>query len=277
MKRTAGFFSNFYPALRDAESGYEARADARFLAISDMHGANRFDFVRAILQHERAEGRRLDAVLILGDMVNFGCALELRIHGFRRALESLGVPVLVVLGNHDKHKAQDTSLERFLEAIPNVHVMQTRNHYTFLRFNGVVVAGFNDPRYFGDSPTGAALKQKPALAAFNKVVLNRGQDPDIVMVHEPYAAGLPPSLWLNGHMHSPALDEQGNRAQVGMFAPGVRYYNRKKHALAHARVGSSFLLIGARLNQPTTILTASFRWRSKQPLFESLHYADTLW
>src|SRR5699024_11986958 len=91
------------------------------------------------------------------------------------------------------------------------------NDYEFRNFGPITVGGFDDPRYFGDGNTDNAKKQKPAREAFLRAARARDWFPDIVMIHEPYAAGPPPALWLNGHMHAPKFDSDRRRGQVGMF------------------------------------------------------------
>lgn len=242
--------------------GYSRAADARFLVISDLHGANRLSLARAVIGSEAAAGRRLDAVLVLGDLVNFGFPIELRIGRFRRSLALLKIPVLVILGNHDKHAPADTSVARYLARVPNVQLMQTGGAYHVRTFGRVGVGGFDDPRYYGDDNVGNARKQHPAREAFLRAAHAQGGIPDIVMVHEPYAAGGPPSLWLNGHMHTPRLDLQCGRIQVGMFTDGMPYYNRR----AHRRAPSNFVLLAARKHPASpSVASVTFRWARGTP------------
>lgn len=245
---------NLSSALPQHAPGYVTASRQRFLVISDLHGANRFGFVRALLEHEARADRPIRAVLILGDLVNFGYTLELHLAGFGRSLGLLQVPVLVILGNHDKHGTSDTSVRRSLSRIPNVHLLEHSGGFHVHRFGDVTIGGFDDPRFFGDDNTDNALKQQPARDRFLGAMADRGV-PDVVMVHEPYAAGTGNALWLNGHMHSPSIDVQRKRVQVGMFTDGSVLYNRA----AHRRTVSNFVLLGA---DPTSweIASVVFTW-----------------
>jgi hypothetical protein len=91
--------------------------------------------------------------------------------------------------------------------------------YTEVTVNGVVIAGFNDPRFFGDDNKNNDEKQRPAAEAFNRAFANRPR-PDIVVSHEPSAAKLVDSatILVNGHLHKDELE--GNRIGVGTFTGG---------------------------------------------------------
>ena len=84
--------------------------------------------------------------------------------------------------------------------------------------HGVRIAGFNDPRWFGDSGTGSPAKQVPAREAFTAAYAERPAA-DLVVGHEPWAVqGLAGGVLVNGHMHS--VDLEGNRVQAGTFTGG---------------------------------------------------------
>src|SRR5690625_3436378 len=214
--RYGGFLRDYSRLLPARAPAYLQPAPARFIVLSDLHGSNRLDLVQAMINTERTAGPDLSAVLILGDLVNFGCPIELRLKRFRASLARLTIPVLVILGNHDKYGLRDESVARYLAKTPNVTLMQTGSDYKFPKFGPIGVGGFDDTRYFGDDNTGNAKKQKPAREPFLKAARTRGGIPDTVMVHEPYAAGAPTELWLNGHMHAPEFDPARRRVQVGM-------------------------------------------------------------
>ncbi|HYO20618.1 MAG TPA: hypothetical protein VES02_18340, partial [Dermatophilaceae bacterium] len=110
-------------------------------------------------------------------------------------------------------------LERMAK-IPNVVLLEpTPRTYTEAGVNGLVISGFNDPRYFGDDDKNNDKKQEPAVEAFNKTFLDRAR-PDIVVTHEPAAARMvdSASLLVNGHLHKDELE--GNRIGVGTFTGG---------------------------------------------------------
>lgn len=246
-------------------------ASARFLVISDLHGANRLDLVDAVIDTEQAAGRDLSATLVLGDLVNFGFPIELQVKRFGKSLARLPIPVLVILGNHDRHGPNDASVARYLEKIPNVVMMQEGADYRFAHFGPISVGGFDDPRHFGDDNTGNAQKQKPAREAFLHTAKEQGEVPDIVMVHEPYATGSHPPLWVNGHMHAPKIDHAGGRVQVGMFTDGAWYYNRK----VHREAPSNFVLLAARKHpESTSVASVDFRWQRRVPRLTNINFAE---
>lgn len=199
----------FVPAEAAAEPG------ARFLLVSDIHGMNYYPLIQQIVQDEA-----ITAVIDSGDMLNFGRIQEGQLAGMFTAIEELGVPYVFVRGNHDALNAQDESLLRRLEQIPNVILLEpTAGEYVEANVDGVRIDGFNDWRYFAEVNEDFGAQQ--AAAADRFATATQGWPlPDIRVSHQPYA--LAPldtgGLKVNGHMHSPLLD--GNRIQVGTFTGG---------------------------------------------------------
>ncbi len=196
-------------------SGLGGPAGARFLLVSDIHGANQYPIMKQIIEDEH-----IDAVIDTGDLLNFGNVKEAEVAGLFQSIESLPVPYLFVRGNHDASSPDDQSLLRRMSRIPNVILLEpSRGHYTEVDVHGVSVAGFNDPRWFGDDNQDNAEKQKPAAEAFRRAFEGR-QHADIVASHEPAAVESvqAASIRVNGHMHS--ADREGNRIQVGTFTGG---------------------------------------------------------
>ena len=123
-------------------------------------------------------------------------------------------------GNHDAASPGDQALLRRMAKIPNVVLLEpTPQSYAEVTVNGVVLAGFNDPRFFGDDSKDMVGKERPAAEAFNEAYADRPR-PDIVVTHEPAAARMVRSatLLVNGHLHKDELD--GNRIGVGTFTGG---------------------------------------------------------
>ena len=83
----------------------------------------------------------------------------------------------------------------------------------------MTIAGFNDPRWFGDDNKDNAAKQTPAAEAFNRAYAGR-HVPDVVVSHEPGAVEKVESagVLVNGHLHTDQLE--GNRIGVGTFTGG---------------------------------------------------------
>jgi len=188
---------------------------ARFLLVSDIHGANQYPVMKRIIDDEK-----ITAVIDSGDLLNFGSVTEAELSGIFSSIEKLGVPYLFVRGNHDASSPSDQALLERMAKLKNVMLLEpTPKVYTEVTVNGVVVAGFNDPRFFGDDNKNNNEKQRPAAEAFNQAYADRSR-PDVVVSHEPGAVKMVDSATtlVNGHLHKDELD--GNRIGVGTFTGG---------------------------------------------------------
>ena len=190
-------------------------AAARFLLVSDIHGANQYPLMKRIIDDEK-----ITAVIDSGDLLNLGSVTEAEVSGIFTSIKNLRVPYIFVRGNHDASSLADQALLDRMEKIPNVVLLEpTPQTYTELGVNGVLLAGFNDPRFFGDDNMTIAQKEQPAADAFNQAFASR-LPPDIVVTHESVAAKMVTSatLLINGHLHKDELE--GNRIGVGTFTGG---------------------------------------------------------
>lgn len=188
---------------------------AKFLLVSDMHGVNQYPMLKKIIDE-----RGITAVIDTGDLVNFGYSEEINASGFATSIESLGVPYLITLGNHDSNGPDSDEISTRLSRIKNVVLLQPdADTYNQASINGVTIAGFNDPRYFGDDNKDNNKKQSPAITRFNESFADLAT-PDLVTTHEPYAAENieKAGITINGHMHQ--ADLKNNRIQVGSFTGG---------------------------------------------------------
>jgi predicted MPP superfamily phosphohydrolase len=188
---------------------------ARFLLVSDIHGANQYPVMKRIIDDEK-----ITAVIDSGDLINFGNVAEAELSGIFTSIAKLGVPYIFVRGNHDANSLTDQALLERMASIQNVVLLEPTSHsYTEAKVNGVVVAGFNDPRFFGDDNLNNSQKQQPAADSFNRAYADRPR-PDIVVSHEPGAVAKVDSatLRINGHLHKDELE--GNRIGVGTFTGG---------------------------------------------------------
>lgn len=204
-------------ALQDkyAPQALNAPVAARFLLVSDIHGGNQYAMMKTIVEQEQ-----VDAVIDSGDLVNFGSTTEADAADIFRGIESIGVPYLFVKGNHDGRSDIDRELLDRLAKVPNVVLLQPDTQtYTVQSIHGVRVAGFNDPRWFGDDNRNNAAKQRPATDAFNAAMADAAV-PDVVVSHEPAAVeGVDRAgVKVNGHLHKGELD--ANRIGVGTFTGG---------------------------------------------------------
>ena len=188
---------------------------ARFLLVSDIHGANQYPMMKRIIDDEH-----ITAVIDSGDLINFGSVTEAEVSGIFTSIKNLGVPYIFVRGNHDASSLTDQTLLQRMAKIANVMLLEpTPQSYAEVSVNGVVIAGFNDPRFFGDDNKNNNEKQQPAADAFNQAYAGRSR-PDIVVSHEPAAVKMVDSATtlVNGHLHKDELD--GNRIVVGTFTGG---------------------------------------------------------
>ena len=172
--------------------------------------------MRTIVQEEG-----VDVVVDAGDLVNFGTVEEAEATGLFSGIESVGVPYLFVRGNHDANSAdRHRRCSTGSPGSPTSTLLEDgAGDYTEVTVHGVRIAGFNDPRWFGDSGTGSPAKQAPAREAFTAAYAGRParrprRRPRAVGRARASAAG----VLVNGHMHS--VDLEGNRVQAGTFTGG---------------------------------------------------------
>jgi predicted phosphodiesterase len=221
------YFRNLLAVTQALQQKYVAGtvdepASARFLLVSDIHGANQYALMRTIIEEED-----IDAVIDSGDLVNFGRVQEGDAAGIYRSIQQLGVPYIFTSGNHDQSSPTDRALLARMARIPNVVLLEdAAGTLRELSFHGLRITGFNDPRYFGDDNAEPTAKQKPAVDRYNAAAADE-PEPDIVVTHEPYAAEAIERgrILVNGHIHTPAIE--GNRIQVGTFTGGgvVAHYS----------------------------------------------------
>ncbi|HET7474918.1 MAG TPA: metallophosphoesterase family protein [Dermatophilaceae bacterium] len=195
----------------------------RLLLVSDVHGANQYPLMSQIVADEH-----IDAVVDLGDLLNFGSVAEADAAGIFASIERLGVPYLFVRGNHDATSPTDQSLLARMARVPNVTVLEPQpGRYAEVSVRGLRIGGFNDPRYFGDDNRDNAAEQVPAAERFAAAFA--GRDPlDLVAAHEPAAVAAVPAsvaggIRVHGHMHSRQLT--GDTVGVGTFTGGGTVYH----------------------------------------------------
>ena len=221
------YFRNLLAVTQALQQKYVAGnvnepVSARFLLVSDIHGANQYALMRTIIEEED-----VDAVIDSGDLVNFGRVQEGDAAGLYRSIQSLGMPYIFTSGNHDQSSASDRAVITRLARIPNVVLLEdAAGSLRELTFHGLRITGFNDPRWFGDDNADPTAKEKPAAVRYNAAMADQ-PEPDLVVTHEPYAVEQVDRgrLLVNGHMHTPAIE--GNRIQVGTFTGGgvVSHYS----------------------------------------------------
>jgi predicted phosphodiesterase len=221
-------------ALQDKYSPQEfgEPVAARILLVSDIHGAQQYPLMRTIIEEEQ-----IDAVVDAGDLLNFGSVAEGDAAGIFQGIAALDVPYLFVRGNHDALSAADTSVLNRLARIPNVVLLQPDDEfYTQQSVNGIRIAGFNDPRWFGDDNRNNAEKQVPAAEDFMRAFEGRPR-PDLVVSHEPGAVAdiERADIRVHGHLHSDQLED--NRIGVGTFTGGGPFSHFLEGAEGEERTG----------------------------------------
>lgn len=211
-----------------AAGALESDPALRVLFVSDIHAGNQYPLMKEIVEQQS-----IDAVVDAGDLLTFGTVQEGEAAGIFDGIASLGVPYLFVRGNHDATSATDDAVLRRLAEVPNVVLLDPPGgDYTEVTIGGVRIAGFNDPRFFGDDGRSGPAVQAPARDAFVAAFAGRAA-PDVVVSHEPWALqDVPGGVLLNGHMHS--ADIEGNRVQVGTFTGGGPF----SHFVADAEEGA---------------------------------------
>ena len=141
------YFRNLLAVTQALQQKYVAGnvnepVSARFLLVSDIHGANQYALMRTIIEEED-----VDAVIDSGDLVNFGRVQEGDAAGLYRSIQSLGVPYIFTSGNHDQSSASDRAVLARLARIPNVVLLEdAAGSLREVTFHGLRITGFNDPR-----------------------------------------------------------------------------------------------------------------------------------
>ncbi len=184
----------------------------KVLLVSDIHAANQYSLMRTIVQEQG-----IDVVIDSGDLINFSQVVEARLTNLYQGIASLGVPYVFVRGNHDAISPDDTALLDRLAELDNVVLLEPKpGDYQQVNVGGLRIAGFNDPRTFGNPASEEmAEREREARDAWIEA-LGDGRVPDLTVAHNPISLeDAPGRLRINGHMHVPEVE--GNRIQVGTF------------------------------------------------------------
>lgn len=156
--------------------------EIRFAIITDLHYGSKKDRSEAQIIKSLAEGKPLDFVVVLGDVVETGFdeyfrECEIFIDRLKGYLETPDLPIYVVLGNHDLYYNGLSRWEKL--------DFSWNKAATFFRFETTsTVDGKNYPRswYFLDTASGVVgRRQMLALSDAMKVDPN----PKIVFTHYP--------------------------------------------------------------------------------------------
>jgi predicted phosphodiesterase len=218
------------------------------LLVSDVHASNQYALMRTIVREQD-----IDVVIDSGDLINFGRVQEAGLSNLYRSISSLGVPYVFVSGNHDRSAVDDTQLLDDLAGTDGVTLLEPGSgEYQEIEVGGLRIAGFNDPRYYGDADDGSTDEQVAARERWVEA-LGETEAPDITVSHEePALDDAPGRLRVHGHGHVPQVS--GNRLQVGTFTGGG--------TLSHFVGGPDAELVG----QPSSfdVLTFDDRCRAQR-------------
>lgn len=184
------------------------------MLVSDIHSSNQYALMRTVVEEQG-----VDLVVDTGDLINLGRVEELRLSRLAQGIESLEVPYVFVRGNHDASSPTDTALLDELAEIDNVYLPDPGDGtYREIEVAGLRLAGFNDPRYYGDSDDGTTDAQTDSRDRWVEA-LGDATPPDLMLSHEaPAVDGAPGRIRVHGHGHHPGLD--GNRVALGTFTGG---------------------------------------------------------
>lgn len=177
------------------------------LHVSDIHlNPQAWDMIERLV-----DGFDVAIVVDSGDISDHGTRIE---DPFYDPVGSLGVPYVFVRGNHDSYHTAEV-----LEGFDNVRVLDGGT----VTLEGLVFAGFGDPRFTPDKTTrtkdGDVATATALFAEKLRAMGLEGQAPQIVVVHDGASAslldGLTP-LVLSGHYHhrSTAVLPAGTRTMV---------------------------------------------------------------
>jgi predicted phosphodiesterase len=187
----------------------------KLLLISDIHGINMYGTIKQL-----AESNDVDAVIDMGDLLNFAIGGEAEITDLLDGIRSIEKPYIFVLGNHDKGSPADTDLVEKLKKIPNVILLQpSMDSFTVVHVGNVRIAGVNDfMRWFGDSNRDNTEKQKPVVSLFNKIFAT--DPPDVAISHNPAASSklVTQGIQIAGHTHKDDVDQ--SLITIGTFTGG---------------------------------------------------------
>ncbi len=205
-------------AGEDARPGRESVT--RLLVVSDVH-LNAYG-ARLASRLAAGEGSPVDAVILAGDLTNYGSRVEARF--FTDRFDSAGAPVVMVGGNHEDAPAMAAFARRYtvLEA-------------DLAGVEGVILYGISDPLAYApavDSDEAALVAQSAELTASVQAL---AEPPDVLVVHDVrqadgvvgWAVGEDlPLVVVYGNDHVPAVARDGSVVLVDAGTGGASGYEQ---------------------------------------------------
>jgi predicted phosphodiesterase len=193
----------------------------RLLVVSDMH-LNAYG-VRLASRLAAGEGSPVDAVVLAGDMTNFGRKVEARL--FVDSLDSAGAPVLMVGGNHEDTPAMTV----FDEAGYELLELDTA------RIDDVAVYGVSDPLAYLPAVEADAVVLERQSAELAESVKALADLPQVLVVHDVrQAEGVvdwclendAPLTVVFGNDHLPSISREGPVHLIDAGTGGASGYER---------------------------------------------------
>ena len=199
-----------------------AREDVtRLLVVSDVH-MNAYG-TRLASRLAAGDGSSVDAVVLAGDMTNFGSRLEARL--FIERFDPAGAPVIMVGGNHEDAPAMAAFKKAGFDVL----------EYAGAEVGGVTAYGVSDPVAYDpavDSDV-AALEEQSAELASRLATLPA--PPDVLVVHDRRQAGGAlewsaetgtPLTVVYGNDHVPLVSREGPAVLVDAGTGGASGYEQ---------------------------------------------------
>jgi predicted MPP superfamily phosphohydrolase len=215
LQRMVQNVGRLYGSVSALPGGEADPYTTRVLHISDMHlNPTAWSVVQTVV-----EQFHIDLVVDTGDLTDWGTPMEAN---YVAAIGQLTVPYVFVRGNHDS-AATAAQVARQ----PNALVLDN----SAVSVDGLLIAGIADPRF---TPDKSAPGNDPGLGARNDSIeaaagqalgdgfASFGRTPDLVLLHEPPAAGPLAGrcpLILAGHTHQRAVRWLDTPAGAPLAAP----------------------------------------------------------
>lgn len=220
IRKAATDISSLEKSISGMGSAADLSDQMKILVISDLHNnPMALGFARNLADEIDA-----DMVLDAGDLTDLGSQFE---SGLIKQFGDFGRPHIFVTGNHDSEGTVAA-----LKGLNDTYVVNER----IITIEGIKILGQNDPttQSHTEKSFGATPRQiSKAAKRLNTILRTSSEQPDIIMVHEPYVAsrfiGKAPIV-ISGHDHKLAISSSGRSVWVrpgSTGASGVRYFTEK--------------------------------------------------
>ena len=228
----------------------------RIAAVGDLHAGP--DSAGTIRPRFEGIAERADLLLLAGDLTRRGTVAEARI--LADELGDIGVPTIVVLGNHDHHSDQQDDVRATLEGA-GITVLEGEATTVEIRGTTVGIAGSKgfgggfagaSATAFGEQQMKAFIGHTEMVAAALEAALRKidGADVRVALLHyAPVEATLSGERleiypFLGSYLLAEAIDRAGadvvfhghahRGAEKGVTPGGIHVRNVAEHVIGHA-------------------------------------------